>query len=119
MGVDLRLLPFDCGMSGNEYSHTILSCERDYTLFDEIQLIEKQRARVVPPSFSTFVSRDGAYEEPHYGNTQETPYGDPLREVEVEDLLKVKHYATRGVNNAIWAYLANLLPRTRVALYWH
>lgn len=117
MGLDLRLLPFDAEMFRLSYSHTVLSCEREYELFDAIIKVERQQGRVVPANFSTFVSRDDKYEETHYGNTQETPYGEKVRELEVESLLvfEPKHWK----NKAIWVYLRELQPRTKVALFWH
>jgi hypothetical protein len=119
MGLDLRLLPFE-GELGQDsaFSHSVLSCSRNYDVFDAVQDIEKSKGRLVPRYFSTFLCRDDKYEESHYGNTQDTPYGERLKEVEVEDLLPVARYAT-GQNKAVWAYLAELPARTRIALYWH
>ena len=116
MSLDLRLLPFDADDLVS-YSHTVLSCEQDYRLFDAIADLEKTKGRTVPPGFNSFVSRDEAYEDSHYGRTTETPYGEPLQEVEVEVLLKIDA-PKDGINKAIWAYLAELPPRTKVALFW-
>lgn len=120
MGLELRLLPFDADQGDFAFSHTVLSCERHYGLFDPIQEIEKQRGRKVVDGFTSFVSRDDKYEETHYGKTIETPYGDPLMEVEVEHLLALSEIAQKSRRNeAVWAYLAKLPARTKVALFWH
>ena len=117
MGLDLALLPFDAD-EGIHFSHTVLKCERRIELFEEIMKLPSTR---VPENFTTLL-RDDEYQETHYGNTQETPYGDPLTFMEVENLLRFSEH--EGVQNhfknrAIWAYLAYLPPRTKVALYWH
>lgn len=119
MGLDLRLLPFEGSLGESAaFSHSVLSCDRNYDVFDAVQEIETQRGRDVPRDFHTFLSRDDKYEESHYGNTQETPYGNRLKEVEVEDLLPIRGITT-GRNRAVWDYLSALPPRTRIALYWH
>ncbi len=115
MGLDLCLLPFD-GDSGNwAYSHTMLQCNRDSELFEKIQKLKSIR---VPPDFGTFHCRDDEYEQPHYGNTQETPYGEPVEYVLAHDLVKITPDDTGYVNKAVWAYLKELPPRTKVALFW-
>lgn len=116
MGLDLSLLPFDADHGDFAYSHTILNCDRDYKLFDAIQKVPQMK---VPEGFTTYLSRDEKYEEVHYGKTIETPYGEPLMFAEVESLLKHKKLVHQAsVNRAVWAYLENLPPRTKVALYW-
>lgn len=119
MGLDLKLLPFDGDHHDLSFSHTVLTCDRNYDLFDQIQALEETRGRLVPTGFSSYVSRDEKYEESHYGETKETPYGQPLREVEVEDLLPFRRLCADWKNLAIWAYLEHLPPRTKVALFWH
>lgn len=121
MGLDLTLLPFDCDQGDFAFSHTLLSCERRGDLFEVV--MEKAPGRaVVPPNFKSFTGRCEKCEDTHYGTTVETPYGEPLEWVEVEDLLKLgQHIAVKDdyKNRAIWAYLKELPARTKVALYWH
>ncbi len=122
MGVDLDLLPFDCDQGNFAFSHTLLNCCRRRELWETLSAMENQRGRKVPSGFTSFRSRDNKYEEPHYGTTIDTPYGTPLKFLLVEDLLLlVNHEAVQdnAKNRAIWAYLAQLPPETKVALYWH
>lgn len=74
-----------------------------------------------PESFHTFVSRskDG---EPCYGQTAETPYGEPLECVRAHDLIP----ALETIAEPEWFrlhaainYLRALPPDTKIALYWH
>ncbi len=57
MGLDLVLLPFD----GREYSHTVLDCERNNELFQEILELQKKKGRDVPEYFGTYLCRDEKY----------------------------------------------------------
>lgn len=118
MGLDLTLLPFEADYGDWGFSHSVLNLERRGELLDEILEL---RAHPVPLNFGTFLCRDDAYEEPHYGNTQETPYGEPLQWVRVTSLRDLSE--RRGVidncqNRAVWAYLKELPNDAKVALYW-
>lgn len=120
MGVDLALLPFDGELSDDvAFSHTVLDCFRRRELWEHIEALPDEP---VPARFDTYLSHDDAWDEgTHYGNTQRTPYDTPVRCVRVADLLPLRHH--QGVqdnpkNRAVWAYLAELPPDTRVALYW-
>lgn len=113
MGLDLTLLPFD----SERFSHTVLTCERSIDLFEEIGKLQAVR---VPTEFNTFVAQDDEHGD-HYGNTQDTPYGEPLTFVLVEQLLPFSKYeevTDNFKNRAIWAYLKQLPRDTKVALYW-
>lgn len=119
MGLDLRLLPFDCDQGDFCFSHTMLSCERRRDLFDAIQDTLKETP--VPDTFISFQGRDEDGDT-RYGKTSTTPYGDPLGWVTASDLLGFRRHV--GVldnyqNRAIWAYLEKLPLKTKVALYWH
>jgi hypothetical protein len=121
MGLDLTLLPFDGDIPHVElfFSHTLLSCGRRQALFEAILALE---TLPVPANFTSFYSRDDAYEEPHYGVTTTDAYGCAVRMVTAEALGALQQHP--GVqaypkNQAIWAYLAALPPATKVALYWH
>ncbi len=119
MGLDLTLLPFDADSERMNFSHTVLSCERRGQLFEEIQEL---RATPVPEDFTSYLSLDGEYEEHHYGQTHETPYGEPLTYVLAGQLWPFASHEdvmSQSKNRAIWAYLAELPPDTKVALYWH
>lgn len=122
MGLDLSLLPFSHSFQHADslaFSHSILECERRRDLF---RVIMELPGVPVPDGFSSFYSIDDKYEEPHYGDTTTTPYGDRLLSVEVEALLALKgHEDVRDNyrNRAVWAYLAELPPDRQVALYWH
>jgi hypothetical protein len=115
MGVDLRLLPFDSDQGDWAYSHTIINCGQDYDLFDKIKVLASMP---VPPKFSSFCGRL-ANGDTGYGNTQTTPYGEPLTFVLAEHLVNVEHDEKDVLTRAAWAYLKCLPPHTKVALYWH
>lgn len=117
MGLDLRLLPFDA----DRFSHTILDCERRSDLFEAVLKVERKIGRDVPANFQSFTGKSGEA-LPCYGTTIRTPYGENLKYILVEDLLQFAlHVDVRDneKNRAIWAYLAQLNPQTKVALYWH
>lgn len=119
MGLDLTLLPFDADHETISYSFTTLWCERKRELFDK--LLELPAIKV-PDHFRSFLCRDDAFEETHYGITTTTPYGDPLTFVEVEALLEYRNHPgvqDNYLNNAVWSYLVCLPARMKVALFWH
>lgn len=118
MGVDLRLLPFDADF----FSHTILDCERRQELWPAIQKVEERNGRDAPENFQSFTGRSPRYDDTCYGLTIRTPYGENLKYILAADLLPLAtHTAVRDneKNRAIWAYLSQLNPATKVALYWH
>ena len=121
MGLDLKMLPFDTNVSHPEqYSHTVLTCARDNEMFERVMAQEKDFGLLVPHGFSSYVSRDDKYEESHYGLTVITPYGESLKCLFVLDLL----YSLRDYqpdlerNRAVMAYLRELSPQVKVALFW-
>ena len=109
MGVDLKLLPFDCDLEMLSFSHTVLNVDRDYMLFDKIKELPSAPVR---EDFTSYLSRDDAYEEPHYGDTTEDPYGDPVRYVLAGDLKTV------GIQGPTGAYIDVLDDDNKVALFW-
>lgn len=122
MGVDLTLLPFDCDYDDLSYSHVVLNLERRGDLWTPIQRLEDANQRRVPERFMSYLSRDEEYEEPHYGRTTETPYGDPLLYVTSAELLTLSEHegvTDNAKNRATWAYLRELPKETKVALYWY
>lgn len=117
MGLDLALLPVESEEVA--FSHSVLNCERRRDLFEELLEL---KTTAVPERFGTYLCRDEKYEEPHYGNTQTTPYREPLTCVYVEQLIAFGGHVDvhdNHRNQAIWAYLAHLPAKTRIALYWH
>ena len=117
MGIDLRLLPFDCDQGALVYSHTILDLGRNCELQREIR---KLPALPVPDNFRSFVGREPEYNGICYGVTNKTPYGDPLQFVLAGNLCAVDLPKEAGhIEQAIWAYLKCLPHQTKVALYWN
>ncbi len=121
MGLDLYLLPFDCDNPGISFAHTLLSCQRRGDLFDVLSTL--LGATPVPDDFTSFLGYHPApCGEYGYGHTYEDPYGSSLRALTVAQLLTVSTHdgvQDNHKNRAIWAYLAELPPETRVALFWH
>jgi hypothetical protein len=117
MGLDLRLLPLDYDGENWGYSHCILEVGSAQDLYEAL----KDTPRTpVPTDFSTFVSQERNRGEYSYGQTRTTPYGEPLQCVTVKDLTKIRNLVSRRQKRrAVWAYLAELSPDMRIALYWH
>lgn len=121
MGVDLQMLPFEAE-NVVCYSHTVLNCERRRELWDAIYPIEATHGQTVPDGFTSYLSRDEKYEEPHYGKTLTTPYGDNLQYVKAKHLKPLASHESvqdNTLNRAVWAYLACLDDEAKVALYWN
>ena len=119
MGVDLRLLPLDYEGDACSYSHTVLSCDRRRDLW---AVINKFKTKPVPEYFTSFLGREGDDGDYHYGQTHKNPYGSEIGTITVKQLRKcVDHEGVQESqkNRAIWAYLACLNPKTRIALFWH
>lgn len=110
MCTDLTLLPFDCDHEDLSFSHNVLKIPRDSTVFDKIRATTQKE---VPEGFTSYVSRDDAYEESHYGETIEDPYGDKVRYATAGDLKKCDIPGPAG------AYVAELPDDNKVALFWH
>lgn len=117
MGVDLRLLPFDSDQGDWAYSHTMFEVGRDYDLHDKIRGLPQMP---VPGDFTTFSGRRPDYDEVCYGQTQTTPYGEPVLYALASHLTAIKLPPDASARlKAAWAYLKCLPPQTKVALYWH
>ena len=119
MGVDLRLLPLDCDVPDIRFSYTVLECERRRGLWDKVSALPALEAE---SGIGCYVSRtnDG---ECGYGPLPATDaYGKPYKYTTARHLLTLT--GEPGVtdshkNRAIWAYLAELPPDTKVVLDWH
>lgn len=110
MGLDLTLMPFFGDGKSANFSHSLIPCDRNR---DKFQAIMKLPAMDVDDGFISYASRDDKYEEPHYGETIETPYGERLQWTQAKHL---KPLITEG---AVGAYVQALDDGHRVALYWH
>lgn len=104
-GIDLNLLPYDASF----FSHTVLQVDRDYELYDKIKALPNME---VNDGFTSYLSRDDKYEEPHYGETVINPYGERVVFVLARDLKTV------GIPGPTGAYVKELDDRCKVALYW-
>jgi len=116
MGPDLKLLPMTFLRDDCAYSYTVIPVNRCSELFDELMDLPQL---TVPPTFNSYLSEILELGE-HSGNTQTTPYGEPVTYVLTRDLLRFKdHEGVREFGNAgAWAYLEHLPPDSKVALYW-
>lgn len=117
LGTYLALLPFESGSEGRAFSYSVLECIQRSDLFERIRELI---AVPVPRSFDTYFSRRGGKSSLH-GNTQTDRNGEPLTRVRALQLLPFASHESVGNssrNKAIWAYLAQLPPKTWVALYW-
>lgn len=112
MGVDLRLLPFDCYFKDISFSHTILSCERERALFSIIQKLETEKGEKVPEGFTSFSSGE------KYGETITDPYGESVKWLNNDELIYIWD-TEYPKNKAILEYLKALPRFTKIALYWH
>lgn len=120
MGLDLKLLPVEGDWEKEGYSQTVLTLEQCPDLFCSLSDFSRQFEHPVPAMFNTYLSGLNVRDE-HYGNTQKTGTGDPLRMGPVRELLRFSDHP--GVyeepqNRAVWAYLRELPEESMVALYW-
>jgi hypothetical protein len=116
MGLDLKLVVIeDCGPCA--YGPTVIDVWRRHELFDELMKIKDHPT---PENFTTYLGRtdDGEYT---YGKVTETPYGEHLTYVLAYELHQYRDHVgvtDNHYNRAAWAYLAQLPPETKIALYW-
>jgi hypothetical protein len=89
--------------------------------FDQIEkLLPSAR---VPEGFNSWMDLDREDdEEPDSSRNKRNGLGEPLLYVTVEQLVRLASH--EGVtstphNKATWAYLAQISPKTKVALYWN
>jgi hypothetical protein len=121
MSLDLTLIPIEHDDPRFSYGHTMLCIDVGGFWHDALRGVTREP---VPSNFNTFRSRSRGGES-KYGNTQDTPYGEPLKCVRVEALLRAmsKHYTEPNSgtdrDRAALAYLSCLPPFSRVALFWH
>ncbi len=124
MGVDTLLIPFESSNDINGrttgLSHTSLEVVRSRDMWREILALESQP---VPEIFLTLFG-DVYPDEPDYWNreTSVDSYGKPLRWVFAGALAALRDYRNipeESGNRAVWAYLEQLPPDYKVALYWY
>ncbi len=113
MSLHLTLLPI-VGINELITSRTnFLTCERDNYLFEQIDQIISSP---VPPDFKSFYSTEDCYYE--YGSLTKDGFDEELNYIFVKELLKLKPLSESQTNKAIWAYLKQLPPEGKIALYW-
>lgn len=119
MGLDLKILvqkDFDCN-----FSQDVLTFDRDYLLFDVIQDLEKKNGLKCVKPFNSYLGSKG------YGKTQNTPYGDVIKSVTVQEFKDFVLLKNDGIgfetnskkNNAILAFINELDSRLKLWIYWH
>lgn len=108
--MDLDLIPIDYDSPQFGWAHSLLKLECGPDLFHKIKKLPTSR---VPEAFNTHqgTSKDG--ETICYGNTQETPDGNPLMAVTMAQLKTV------GISGPVGAFVAASPDDQRVALYWY
>jgi hypothetical protein len=119
MSLDLKMIPLECDRDDWGFGHSLLSCGAGSVWHERLKNIPRTP---VPKDFGTYVSRmkTDSGDGPQYGNTQQTPYGEPLECVTVGQIVDSSGSRDFGTKDlAVLAYL-RILPRDmRVALYWH
>ena len=118
MGFSLTFLPFDGDFSDFAFSHTVLSTEDDRLLQDAVRTADSM---VITKRFNSHLSRDPESGEECSGPTPIDCYGHRLRYAYAGDIVRVvgvvAFYSPR--NRAAIAYLSQLPPDRKVALFWH
>jgi len=105
MSLNLNLLPM---LDSNGFSHEVLKV-RDYEVLEKIKKLPQME---IDDGFNSCLSRNDEYEEYHYGETVETPYGERLTWVLAKDLKEV------GLQGCAGAFINAMSDRDRVAIYW-
>jgi hypothetical protein len=118
MGVDLRLLPVFTDSNDFICSFSVLELERRRELWPLINDLPQYE---LPAPLSCWTARIENGEH-GYGKLTETAYGDPPKWVTALALVGLRDaepVRDNYVNRAVWAYLAELPPETRIVLDWH
>lgn len=114
MGVDVVFLPVECDYEDVCYGHTLLPLERRYDLQAEILKLElKQFNRKI----SCYLGRNSQGES-SYGDIDKDCYGEALMYLTAGELLLVDAATIEHRNKAVWAYLRELPPQTKIVIYW-
>lgn len=117
MGVDLTLIPVQSETVGQLYAPTLLEFGRYYDLFEQIEAMPSTEST---STLRSFRGRDESGET-CYGDTKQTPYGDPIKFVRAGDLARLTFDPSTVMQetSAAMAYVRALKPDTLVGLYWH
>lgn len=110
MGLDLTLLPFYGDGKESNFAHTVLPLYRDGGSFEKMMDLQ---ATDVDSGFCSYLSRNDDYEESHYGETLETPYGERLQ------WIRARYLKPLVTDAAVSAYLMTLDDNHKIALFWH
>ncbi len=113
MSLFLRLLPIEGINEAINSSGNFQNCERDNYLFEQIDQIA---ASTVPLNFQGYFDTGEGY---IYRALTNDGFGEELTFVFVKELLKCKPNSESQTNKAIWAYIKQLSPEGKIALYWN
>ena len=132
MGVDLMLLPVEALVLQKPtrfWSASIVDLERRRALWDAIMELP---CDFLAAPLCTPIGRQPNFDEPNEDNEDDwfwdlrqitdEDFDSPLCSVTVENLQSLRdHEGVRDntKNRAAWAYLAELPPDTRIALFWY
>lgn len=123
MGLDLTLMPraYEETNPQANFSHDLISLSRDPELFDKILRKEKFHGVPAPDGFNSFRSRSDKFEDPHYGETTQTHYGQRMMSVKASHLKTVfsRHINESWRNKAVESYISRLPDNLPVYLFWH
>ena len=125
MGMDLTLCPFQFRPENWDWhlATTRLDLQRNYELFEQIseEVMGKNKKnkavckpRVLPPGV-----RFSWYEDGGLKDRVEDNYGGKLTYLEAHELAKVKTENSSPWNQAVFAMIRALDPRTPIVLWWH
>lgn len=114
MGIDAIFLPIECDTDVITYSHSILRLERNRALWDEINKLEPRK---LGKTLNCYLARreDG---ETQYGEVNEDNYGEALTYLYTQELALIDDEFIEGVNKAVWGYLKELPPSTKIVIFW-
>lgn len=118
MSLDLTFLPVDHDQPTWGFSHSMIQAGAGAMWYEALK---DCIFTGVPKDFKTFTCREGG--EPHYGDTQRTPYGEPLLCVTARQIINALNmhgfWEMSSKDQAAFAYIQQLPREQRVALYWH
>lgn len=125
MGLDLTLLP--AYNLWEDFSHDVLSMDRDPELLEKISNLENIKGVPVKEggiNSHQGIDQTGKWENPCYSKTELTPYGNRIKSLlasELQDLFD--SYNSEHVfghrNKAVFNYIKELPKNLPIYLYWH
>jgi len=120
MGMNLRILPQYS--QNDDFAKDLIDLHKDSDLFERVGKLENEKGKEVPrKGIYSFTSRNEVFEEPCYGTTIETPYGNVIKGVLAGELKEVlADYKTDSWKNKAFIAFLNELPNDlKIWLYWH